>query len=206
MDCPRYNCGNPISWCGKIKDLQIVRTVLGGTTVYQAQYPGNSQAAGGVEFLRGTFMRIRVPVLAGIISFVAAVAWAQDPSLTGNWTRGDRSNGVTCKIDQQGADVTFHVVSHFSNSRLSGGMNDSETYTADGVERERKANNGRQIWLTTYWQGRSLVISRLSKDGYHVVATRETWTVSDDGLTLTKTMRRIDMDGVTESTEEFARN
>jgi len=148
-------------------------------------------------------MMIRTLVVAGIVS---CAAWAQDPSLTGNWTRGDRTDTATCKIEQQDGNVTFHIEKHFSNSRLSGGMSDTETYATDGVERERKAGNGRENWFAAYWQAHSLVITRLSKDGYHVVATRETWTVSDDGLTLTKTTRRVDMDGVTESTEQFERH
>ena len=144
--------------------------------------------------------------LTCILSFAAAVAWAQDSSLTGNWTRGDRANSATCKIEQQSGNVTFRIDKHFSGGTLSGGSSETETYTADGVERDRKGDNGRQIWFTAYWQARSLVILQLSKDGYHVLSTRETWTVSDDGVTLTKTTRRVDMDGIAESTEEFQRH
>jgi hypothetical protein len=151
-------------------------------------------------------MRIRVLALTVTIFCVAAVALAQDPSLTGNWTRGDHGSSTNYKIEQQGVAVTFHITTHFSGGSLSGGTNGTETYTADGVEREKTSDSGHQSWLTAYWQGQTLVIVRVTKSSYHVVATRDTWTVSEDGMTLTKTTRRVDMDGVTESTEEFERH
>ena len=79
------------------------------------------------------------------------------------------------------------------------------TYTPDGVERETKADTGRQRWLTVYWQGRALVILRVVKDSYHVTVTREIWTTSEDGQTLSKNVRAIDMDGARECAEVFQR-
>ena len=68
-----------------------------------------------------------------------------------------------------------------------------------------KADTGRQRWLTVYWQGRALVILRVVKDSYHVTVTREIWTTSEDGQTLSKNVRAIDMDGARESAEVFTR-
>ena len=49
------------------------------------------------------------------------------------------------------------------------------------------------------------MILRVVKDSYHVTVTREIWTTSEDGQTLSKNVRAIDMDGVRESAEVFTR-
>jgi hypothetical protein len=150
-------------------------------------------------------MTIRVLALCGILSGLAAAASPQDPSLTGNWTLNTNSSSTSYKIEQQGVEVTFHIKTHFNAGSLSGGESGAETYTADGVEREKTSDSGHQSWRTAYWQGQTLVIVHVTKSSYHVVVTRDTWTVSEEGMTLTKHTRRIDMDGVTETTEEFQR-
>jgi len=149
-------------------------------------------------------MRICVPALAGIFSCVA-VAFGQNADLTGTWTRTQTGSSAICKIEQTDVGVSFNLKTHFTAGSLSGGMNGTETYSPDGVERETKADAGRQRWLTVYWQGRSLVILRVVKDSYHVTVAREVWTTSEDRQTLSKNVRTIDMDGFRETTEVFTR-
>jgi hypothetical protein len=84
-------------------------------------------------------------------------------------------------------------------------MAGDSTYVIDGVEHASKADNGVQFWRTNSWEGSTLVFLTVRKDGYHVVVTREVWSLSDDGNTLIKAKRVIDMDGVTESTQTFVR-
>jgi hypothetical protein len=150
-------------------------------------------------------MRICVPALAGIFSWLAVAAFGQNPDLTGTWTRTQTGSSAICKIEQTDASISFNLKTHFQAGELSGGMNGTESYTPDGIERETKAESGRQRWLTVYWQGRALVILRVVKDSYHVTVTREIWTTSEDGQTLSKNVRAIDMDGVRETSEAFRR-
>jgi len=149
-------------------------------------------------------MRICVPALAGIFSCVA-VALGQNADLIGTWTRTQTDGSVICKIEQTDASISFNLKTHFQAGWLSGGTNGTESYTPDGVERETKADSGRQRWLTVNWQGRSLIILRVVKDSYHVTVTREVWTTSEDRQTLFKNVRAIDMDGVRETAEVFTR-
>ncbi|MGC9952619.1 MAG: hypothetical protein ABSF64_40315, partial [Bryobacteraceae bacterium] len=142
--------------------------------------------------------------LAGIFSCVA-VAFGQNADLTGTWTRSETGSSAICKIEQTDASVSFNLKTHFSAGSLSGGMNGTETSSPDGVQREAKADSGRQRWLTAYWQGRSMVILRVVKDSYHVTVAREVWTTSEDRQTLSKNVRTIDMDGFRETTEVFTR-
>jgi len=149
-------------------------------------------------------MRICVPALAGIFSCVA-VAFGQNADLTGTWTRTQTGSSAICKIEQTDVGVSFNLKTHFTAGSLSGGMNGTESYTPDGIEREAKADSGPQRWLMVYWQGRSLVILRVVKDSYHVTITREVWTTSEDEQTLSNNVGAIDMDRVRETTEAFTR-
>ncbi len=73
------------------------------------------------------------------------------------------------------------------------------------MEHASKTDKGLQFWRTDSWEGATLVFLTVRKDGYHVVVTREVWSLSDDRNTLTKVKRVIDTDGVTESTQIFLR-
>jgi len=146
-----------------------------------------------------------MPALAGIVACMAVAAFGQNPDLTGTWTRTQTDRSAIYKIEQTDAGISFNLKTHFQAGELSGGMNGTESYTPDGVERETKADSGRQRWLTVNWQGRSLIILRVVKDSYHVTVTREVWTTSEDGQTLSRNLRAIDMDGVRETAEAFTR-
>jgi hypothetical protein len=83
-----------------------------------------------------------------LFSCVAVAAFGQNADLTGTWTRSETGSSAICKIEQTDASVSFNLKTHFSAGSLSGGMNGTETYSPDGVEREAKADSGRQRWLT----------------------------------------------------------
>ena len=77
--------------------------------------------------------------------------------------------------------------------------------SSDGVERATRSDKGVETWRTNSWGGSSLVFLSIQKDGYHVVVTREVWSLSDDGAKLTKDRRVINMDGVTETRQVLLR-
>jgi len=92
-----------------------------------------------------------------------------------------------------------------TNARLSSALMGTDEYSITGEEKADNDANGRQRWTTIGWQASALVFLKIVKDGYHVTVTRETWMLSDDGNTMTRTTRVINMDGVTESTLTFRR-
>ena len=73
------------------------------------------------------------------------------------------------------------------------------TYVIEGAEGTRK-NEKAEGWTSVYWQESSLIIQSVRKEGYRVTVTREMYTLSDGGNTLTKVRRAVNMDGVTETT------
>ena len=144
-------------------------------------------------------------VVAGLI--VTSALAQPKPDFSGTWKTAGSSeqNFHIEKILHQDPNLSLHLQTRFVNSRLSGGGSDDSNYVIDGVEHARKTDKGMQFWRTDSWEGSTLVFLTVRKDGYHVVVTREVWSLSDDGNTLTKAKRVIDMDGVTESTQTFLR-
>jgi hypothetical protein len=144
-------------------------------------------------------------VVAGLI--VVSALGQPKPDFSGTWkTAGNSQQNFHIEtIVHHDRNLTLHLQTGFVNRRLSGGMSSDSTYLMDGVEHASKTDNGVQSWRTNCWEGSTLVFLTVRRDGYHVVVTREVWSLSDDGNTLTKSRRVIDMDGVTESTRTFVR-
>ena len=144
-------------------------------------------------------------VVAGLI--VTSALAQPKPDFSGTWKTAGSSeqNFHIEKIIHQDPNLSLHLQIRFVNSRLSGGSSEDFTYVIDGVEHASKTGNGARLWRTNSWEGPTLVFLTVRKDGYHVVVTREVWSLSDGGNTLTKAKRVIDMDGVTESTQTFVR-
>ncbi len=143
-----------------------------------------------------------------VAGLIVTSAMAQPkPDFSGTWkTAGSSEQSFHIeKILHQDPNLSLHLQTRFANSRLSGGMFEDSTYVIDGVEHTSKTDKGLQFWRTDSWEGATLVLLTVRKDGYHVVVTREVWSLSDDRNTLTKAKRVIDMDGVTESTQTFVR-
>ena len=144
-------------------------------------------------------------VVAGLV--VASALAQPKPDFSGTWKTAGSSeeNFHVEKIVYQDPNLSLHLQIRFVNSRLSGGGSSDSTYVIDGLEHATRTDKGVQFWRTNSWEGSTLVFLTVRKDGYHVVVTREVWSLSDDGNTLTKAKRTIDMDGVTESTQTFVR-
>lgn len=145
--------------------------------------------------------------MLALLSVVSA--FGQKPDFTGTWKQIDQLSLVRIdRIEQNGPYLKVAMDSRSapgSTARLGFGLMGTYEYNIDGEEKADSGPNGRQRWTTIGWQGSALVFLKIVKDGYHVTVTRETWTLSDDGNTLARTTRVINMDGVTKSTLIFER-
>jgi hypothetical protein len=150
------------------------------------------------------YLGVFVLALLSVVS-----AFGQKPDFSGTWKQIDHSGWV--RIDKiEHKDPYLKVATDArsapgSNARLNSGLMGTNEYSITGEENSDNDANGRQCWTTVGWQGSDLVFLKIVKDGYHVTVTRETWMLSDDGNTLTRTTRVINMDGVTNSTLTFER-
>jgi hypothetical protein len=122
-------------------------------------------------------------------------AFGQKPDFTGTWKQLGLSDRVRIdKIDHK--DPYLKVAAEATGP--SAGLFLDHDFRTDGTEQVDNNVSGRQRWRTVSWQGSALVFLTVLKDGYHVSVTRESWTLSDAGKTLTRTTRNINTDGVTE--------
>jgi len=148
-------------------------------------------------------MKTCAAALMATLFCVAAMASDEKPNFTGVWKLGEGASTTVDNIEHQDPNLKIAFKSQFTAGSMAGGFSGTESYTTDGVERTSKTGSGRESWATVNWHGPSLALLRVVKDGYRVTVTRETWTLSQDGHTLTKNRRTIDMDGVTENSQVF---
>jgi hypothetical protein len=137
-----------------------------------------------------------------LMTALAGIASDGKPDFTGVWQHRESGSSVVYTIDHRDPALTIAFQSKYTAGTLLSGLSGSEDYTIDGVERTGHSG-ARDSWTSVNWQGPSLVILRVLKDGYRVTVIRDTWTLSPDGRTLTKSKRTINMDGVTESSQSY---
>lgn len=147
-------------------------------------------------------------LLLGFLLIAPVVVAQEVPDYRGTWrdvtsTPDCWSNRV---IDQQGQSITITMKSQCSAMGIGFGGSGGPSYTVDGVERTTTDSDGRVRWLTARWQGSDLIILRVNRDDCcSVTFTRQTWSLSDDGNTLTHSQYRMSSRGVSEDTTVFER-
>ncbi len=146
-----------------------------------------------------------VCLLVGLPLFVINAA-EEKPNFTGNWkqdtqrsTPVDSSGRVHVNwIEHQDPNLKVFTSTTADAGPFSGGAYSSWIYRTDGKEQESAS-----AWTTVSWQGPALLLLAVQKKGSKVTFTRETWTLSDEGKTLTKTRRIVGPEGVTHQTLVF---
>ncbi len=127
---------------------------------------------------------------------LAAVASAQfKPNFTGTWKQDDSRSTVrpgstlkySNKIDHQDPKLT-------KTTTLDYGDRPATTYTdvywTDGRQNKTTDREGDTITTRVKWEGNTLVFETGEKEKAGALFTRETWTLSEDGKTLTKKIHR----------------
>lgn len=110
------------------------------------------------------------------------------PSFSGSWKQDMQQSAKTSlqgyaeRIAQTDTAVTITMISTMAPGREKTA---TKTYeigkSTTSVDRE-----GDTLVSTVSWEGASLVFATIEKEGRTTIVTRETWTLSDDGKTLTK--------------------
>jgi hypothetical protein len=136
-----------------------------------------------------------------ILASAALTFGQQRPNFTGTWKQVDVRDGErTNRIEHN--DPTIKVM--MATRGVAFALGGEDQYRTDASEEVRtNTATGRQTWRTVYWQGSELIFQTIAKEGYRVSITRESWRLSEDGRTLTKARRTINMDGVHEETQTF---
>lgn len=127
---------------------------------------------------------------------LAAAASAQThPNFTGTWKQDDSRSTVrlgsklkyTNKIDHQDPKLSKTTIADYGDREPTPY---TLTYTTDGTPAKTSDREGDQITTTVKWEGSTLVFETGEKEKAGSLMTRETWTLSPDGTTLTKKIHR----------------
>ncbi len=134
--------------------------------------------------------------LAAALLLCAALGRAETrPNFAGTWKQNNekstpsRSSGFRSYINRiEHKDPDLRVATIIA--REGGESTFERTYTTDGKEQKATDREGDEFMTTVKWQGAALVFETVEKERGNTITTRETWTLSADGKTLTKTIHR----------------
>ena len=134
-------------------------------------------------------MNRRFQALIGFVCAIGAFAVAAQthPDFSGLWEQNMEKSSKTSlqsyanRIEQKGDSVTVTTI-------LSGSHGESSYDRAYVIGKESHSNDkeGDQLTSIVRWEGQSLVFLTTEKEKAGTIETRETWSLSADGKTLTK--------------------
>jgi hypothetical protein len=129
-----------------------------------------------------------------LLVFLAASVGAQSrPSFSGTWkqnlekspTKSSWLKSYVNKIELQ--DTTLKVTTTTVGDRVE------RTYDRSyviGKEQKSQDPEGDQFTTNVRWEGNTLVFETVEKEHDAVLTSKEVWTLSEDGKTLTKNIHR----------------
>ncbi len=127
---------------------------------------------------------------------ITCVAGAQSrPNFTGTWKQDDSRSTVrpgstlkySNKIDHQDPKLSKTTIMDYGDRAPT---TYTQTYLTDGTPNKSSDREGDTITTTVKWEGTTLVFETGEKEKAGSLFTRETWTLSEDGGTLTKKIHR----------------
>jgi hypothetical protein len=138
-------------------------------------------------------MKRTIAICLMLLSWAAAACAQNHPDFSGTWkenleksaTKSSWLKSYVNKIELQGTNlkVTTTMV----------GDRGERTYDRAyviGQENKSQDRDGDQFTTNVKWDGNSLVFENTEKEHEAALTSKETWMLSDDGKTLTKTIHR----------------
>lgn len=131
------------------------------------------------------------------VMLAAVCAGAQShPDFNGTWKQDNSRSTIrpgstinySNRIEQNGAKLKVTTILGANGDRKESTY--SRDYTIGGPASTTSDREGDQFTNTVKWDGSSLVFETVEKEKAGTLTTREVWTLSADGRTLTKKMRR----------------
>jgi hypothetical protein len=111
------------------------------------------------------------------------------PDFSGTWKDATSTStySFTETIEQRGTALKVVVDWSFTGGAMGSGLTTDHTYTIGGKKDVTKSNDGIVRTVSVRWEGTSLVFLRTEQEGANTTTTREVWSLSENGKTLTAT-------------------
>jgi hypothetical protein len=130
----------------------------------------------------------RSSIFAVVLILAASSALAVDAAkFSGTWKENlekSAKSNLTSYVNK--IDATADTVTVKTTTNGPRGERTSERVYAIGKEVTSKMSDGDDVITNAKWEGNALVIDSTVKEPDGAVVNKETWTLSDDGKTLTK--------------------
>jgi hypothetical protein len=134
--------------------------------------------------------------LLAMLLFALAAGAQTHPNFTGTWkqdnSRSTLPAGSTIqysnRVEQQGSNLTVTTILGANAEHKESTY--SRDYTIGGEPSATKDQEGDQFTTSVDREGDSLVFKTVEKEKAATLETREVWTLSADGATLTKKIHR----------------
>jgi hypothetical protein len=140
------------------------------------------------------FSSLRVFLCSFLLATAAAVAWSQaKPNFSGLWKQDNdrckpkRNGDVTLRIDHH--DSELNVESWISRASVNP-RHAVQKYTTDGQVSVSTGADGDDFHTSVVWKDSSLVFSIEEHEDGHVLQSKETWSVIEQGATLERIRER----------------
>jgi len=134
----------------------------------------------------------RIYIVCSVLLFTA-LGWAQaHPDFSGTWKQNMEKSGTKTSLKSYAnkieiTDTSLKVTTITVGDR--GERSYDRTY-AIGKEEKSKGSDGDEFTTIVKWESDTLVFTTTGKEGDAVSTSKEVWTLSDGGKTLTKTIHR----------------
>lgn len=129
----------------------------------------------------------RILALVGVVSAVGVLASQTHPNFSGLWKQNMEKSSKTSL--QSYANRIEHNGDTLKVTTITGGSRGERSYDHTyviGTESRSSDKEGDQFTSTVKWDGQTLVFLTTEKESAGIIETREAWTLSADGKTLTK--------------------
>jgi hypothetical protein len=135
-------------------------------------------------------LRKAIPGILVVAAFAAGAAAQSKTNFSGTWKLNtSKSDFGMIPGPTSRTDVIDHKDSSLKVSVTAEGAQGKQQYTVNYTTDGKEAVNslpGREMKSTLSWQGKSLVVDTKLKFQGNDVTVKSTWTLSEDGKTLTQ--------------------
>ena len=148
-----------------------------------------------------------VAIIACILATAPSLAQLQ-PDFSGIWKlRQPESSGYSRveTIEQGASRLKIVVESRFAAGTMGGGLYTDHTYEIGGRPEVRTADDGIIRTVSVSWEGNTLLFLRTEREGANTSTTREAWSLSSNGMILTRTRHITTWRGATDEESVFDR-
>jgi hypothetical protein len=132
-----------------------------------------------------------------LIALLGAIGSGQThPDFTGTWKQDNSRSTIRPGSTIQYSNKVEHREPKLSLTTILGANGDrkesayTREYTIGGEPSVTSDREGDQFTNTVKWEGNSLVFETVEKEKAATLTSREVWTLSPDGKTLTKKIHR----------------